>query len=230
MKHSSIPDGIFLVSKLVCLSSLALVGFGCADAVTFSRNSQSEGIGQYQDGDYVDASASFANATHQNPRDYLSYFYLGQSYQAMSSYQQALGAYRTCLDVMPMTPKGQQDLSVKYQAMDSLAQCIAKGGTSAEETLTMEKKVDAKTSSTDDRWMLAKIYRYSGDADAAIEAYSKCVLIDPKRFDIAKEAGLYEMALGQTDRASYTLKKAYAVKSDDDQVNSALRKLGVVVG
>ncbi len=229
MKQSPPVRTLFITAKLLCLSSLALVGFGCADALTFSKNAQSEGITQFQAGDYVDASASFANAARQNPRDYKSYFYLGQSYQEMHSYQQALGAYRSCLDTMPLTIEGKQDLGVKYQALDSFAQCIAKGGTSAEETAAMEKKVAGKPS-VDDQWLLAKIYRYSGDADAAIEAYDKCVLVDPSRFAIAKEAGLYEYALGQNDRASSTLKKAYAVRPDDQLVNDTLRKLGVVVG
>jgi tetratricopeptide (TPR) repeat protein len=232
MKHSSFSNRVLLVSKVVALTAVAMVGFGCADAVTFSRNAQSEGIGQFQQGDYVDASASFANAARQNPRDYLSYFYLGQSYQAMSEYQQAIGAYRSSLDVMPLTLKGNQDLATRYSAMDSLAQCIAKGGTASEEIAAREKKLSEKPSageSVDDQWMLAKIYRYAGDADAAIEAYSKCVLVDPSRFAIAKEAGLYMYALGQNDRASYTLKKAYAVKTDDGQVNATLVKLGVVI-
>jgi tetratricopeptide (TPR) repeat protein len=197
--------------------------------MTFSRDAKHDGILLYQDADYVDASASFANAAKQNPRDYQCYFYLGASYQALGSYQQAIGAYRSCLDVIPLTMAGKKDLATQYKTLDSLALCIAKGGTCAQEIEAMEKK-NAGKASADDQWLLAKVYRYSGDADAAIEAYSKAVLIDRQRFEIAKEGGLYEAALGQNDRASSTLKKAYAVNPDDDQVNDALRKLGVVVG
>ena len=130
---------------------------------------------------------------------------------------------------MPLTLAGKQDIAMKFRAMDSLAMVIAKSATSADETAIMEKKCAGKAS-VDDQWLLAKIYRYSGDADAAVEAYDKAVLIDGSRFEISKEAGLYEAALGQNDRAALTLKKAYVANQNDDQVNDALHRLGVVTG
>jgi tetratricopeptide (TPR) repeat protein len=211
------------------LSSLLIAGFGCAEAITFSKDAHNEGMSLYQQGDYVDASAAFANAVRQNPRDYPSYFYLGASYQAEGSYQQSISAYRSCLDTMPLSLAGKQDTAMKYRAMDALAMVIAKSATSADETAELEKKC-AGRASVNDQWLLAKIYRYSGDADAAVEAYDKAVLIDGSRFEITKEAGLYEAVLGQNDRASLTLKKAYVINPDDDQVNAALHRLGVVTG
>jgi len=216
--------------KSLLASSILIVGYGCVpEAFTYAKDAHKEGMALYQDCDYVDAVAAFSNATRQNPRDYPSYFYLGASYQAMKSYQQAIGAYRACLDTMPMTLSGKEDANMRLRALDALAQVIAKSGTSAEETAAMEQKCAGKAS-VDDQWLLAKIYRYSGDADAAVEAYDKAVLIDGSRFEITKEAGLYEKALGQNDRAALTLKKAYAVNQSDDQVNTALHQLGVVTG
>jgi len=215
----------------VLLSSLAIAGLGCAgsETLTYSKETARQGMTLYQDGDYVDASAAFSSATRQNPRDYPSYYYLGACYQAMGSVQQSISAYRSCLEIMPMTLEGKQDLAMRYKTMDALAMVIAKSATCNDEITAMERKCDGKAS-VDDQWMLAKIYRYSGDADAAVEAYNKAVLIDPTRFEITKEAGLYEAVLGQNDRAAFTLKKAYAVKPDDEQVNEALHRLGVVTG
>ena len=213
------------------LSAMLTTGFGCAgaDSLTYAKDASHQGMTLYQDGDYVDASAAFASATRQNPRDYPSYYYLGCCYQEMGSVQQSISAYRNCLEIMPMTLEGKQDLCMRYKTMDALANAIAKSATCSDQITEMEKKCAGK-GSVDDQWMLAKVYRFSGDADAAVEAYNKCVLIDPSRFEIAKEAGLYEAVLGQNERAAFTLKKAYAVKSDDAQVNSALHKLGVVTG
>jgi tetratricopeptide (TPR) repeat protein len=213
------------------LSLLLTTGIGCAasDSLTYAKDASHQGMALYQDGDYVDASAAFASATRQNPCDYASYYYLGCCYQEMGSVQQSIGAYRSCLDIMPMTLEGKQNLYLRYKTMDALAAAIAKSATCSDEITAMEKKCAGKAS-VDDQWMLAKVYRCCGDADAAVEAYNKCVLIDPSRFEIAKEAGLYEAVLGQNERAAFTLKKAYAVKSDDPQVNSALHKLGVVTG
>jgi tetratricopeptide (TPR) repeat protein len=217
-----------LQSLLLC--AVLIVGYGCGpEAFTYAKEAHKEGMDLYQEGDYVDASAAFANATRQNPRDYPSYFYLGASYQAMGSYQQSISAYRSCLDTMTLSLAGKQDTAMRYRAMDSLAMVIAKSATSADETAAMERKC-AGRALVDDQWLLAKIYRYSGDADAAVEAYDKAVLIDGSRFEIAKEAGLYEKVLGQNDRAALTLKRAYAVNQSDDQVNDALHQLGVVTG
>jgi tetratricopeptide (TPR) repeat protein len=202
---------------------------GCADSVTYSKNANREGMALYAQSDYVDASAALADAARQNPRDYNSFYYLGACYQAMGSNQQAISAYRSCLEVMPLTLAGKQDTQMKFRAMDSLAMAIAKSATCGEETAALESKC-AGRAIVDDQWLLAKIYRYSGDADAAVESYSKAVLIDGSRFEIAKEAGLYEAVLGQNDRASITLKKAYTVNPNDDQVNDALHRLGVVTG
>lgn len=227
MTLPSLIQSTRLTARTLLLSSILITGFGCAEAITYSKNAHAEGMALYQQGDYVDASAAFANAARQNPRDYPSYFYLGASYQALGSYQQSISAYRSCLDTMPLSLAGKQDTAMRFRAMDALAMVIAKSATSAEETALMEKKC-AGRAQVDDQWLLAKIYRYSGDADAAVEAYDKAVLIDSSRFEITKEAGLYEAVLGQNDRAALTLKKAFAVNPNDEQVNDALHRLGVV--
>jgi tetratricopeptide (TPR) repeat protein len=106
---------------------------------------------------------------------------------------------------------------------------MAKSETHGVETVALEQKCAGKAS-VEDQWMLAKVYRYTGDADAAIDAYNKAVLIAPTNFTITKEAGLYEQNLGQNDRATFALKKAYASNPNDEQVNDGLRRLGVVLG
>ena len=216
---------------VVAAAALSVSVVGCGpEAFTFAKDAKAEGMQLYQNGDYVNAAAAFGNATRQAPRDYQSFYYQGASYQAVGSFQQAIAAYRSEQAVQPLTLAGQQDAGLKYQTMDNLAQCIAKSRTGvADESAAVEKRA-AGGASVDDQWYLAKIYRYAGDADAAIETYTKAVLLDPTRFDIAKEAGLYEEGLGQTQSAATTLKKAYAANPNDEQVNAALRRLGVVVG
>ena len=56
------------------------------------------------------------------------------------------------------------------------------------------------------------------------------MLLAPARFDVAKEAGLYELGLDPNDPAAQSLKQAYADNPDDAEVNDALRRLGVVTG
>jgi tetratricopeptide (TPR) repeat protein len=231
MTHNSFIKSVRITAQSLLMGVVLVAGFGCAetDTVTFAKNANRDGMALYQDSNYLDASVAFKSATRQNPRDYNSFYYLGLCYHQLGSNQEEIAAFRACLDVMPLSLAGKQDTAMRYKAMDSLAMAIAKSATCGQETADMEAKCAGKAA-VDDQWMLAKIYRFSGDADAAIEAYNKAVLIDSTRFDIAKEAGLYEAALGQNDKAAATLKKAYAQKSDDDQVNDALHRLGVVTG
>jgi tetratricopeptide (TPR) repeat protein len=221
-----------------CLSVAAAVAFGagllaaggCGDeTLTYAREARATGMTCYQKGDYVDAAAAFANATRQDPRDYLSYYYLGASYQATGQYQQAIGAYRSCQAEQQTTLAGRRDGAVRYQTFDNLARCIAKGGTAGAEETALEAKLRGAPDA-DDQWMLAKIFNYNMQPDEAITAYTQAVLLDPSRFDIAKEAGLYEEGIKQNKMAAETLKKAYAVNPNDDEVNAALRRLGVVLG
>jgi tetratricopeptide (TPR) repeat protein len=218
---------VVLVIASAALAGSILFATGCGDALIYAKETRSQGMVLYNDGNYGDAAATFANATRQDPRDYKSYYFMGASYEAQRAYQEAISAYRTCLDVMPLTLEGKSNISFRNHTIDSLATAISKSATSSEEEASLERKCKAKAS-VEDQWLLAKIYRYSGDADAAIDAYNKAVLIAPDNFTIAKEAGLYEQQLGQNNRATFALKKAFAVNPDDPQVNDALRRLGIV--
>ena len=71
------------------------------------------------------------------------------------------------------------------------------------------------------QFLLAKINRGIGDADAAIEAYSQASLTAPKDFDIAKEYGMYLLQLSQNDKARSELRRAYALNPKDQQVAEA---------
>ena len=76
----------------------------------------------------------------------------------------------------------------------------------------------------------AKVLRYTGDADAALEAYNQAGLQDPNDFYIAKDHALYLSELGQTQSADVQLRRAYRMNSKDPEVIAALQKVGTVPG
>jgi tetratricopeptide (TPR) repeat protein len=225
---SFISKKYLVVGASAMLAGSLLIGVtGCGDALIYAKESSRQGMELYNQGDYGQAAVTFANATRQDPRDYRSYYYMGASYEANHAYQQAISAYKSCLDVMPLTLEGKNNVAFRNHTIDSLATAISKSATHSEEALALEQKANGKAS-VEDMWLLAKVYRYGGDADAAIDAYNKVVLVAPDNFTIAKEAGLYEADLGQNNRASFALKKAFAINPADQQVADALRRLGVV--
>jgi tetratricopeptide (TPR) repeat protein len=125
----AMPSGFskrfLLVLNLLAASALLIGAVGCADSLVYAKDARSSGLALYNQGEYGDAAACFANATRQDPRDYRSYYYLGATYDAMHSYQQAIGAYHSCLDVMPLTLEGDNNVSFRLRAIDSLATSIA---------------------------------------------------------------------------------------------------------
>jgi tetratricopeptide (TPR) repeat protein len=212
------------------LGSLLPSAVGCGgDAITFASESRRQGLALYREGKYADAAGTFKNATRKDPRDYLSYYYLGMSYDALKRYQEAIGAYRSSLDTMDLIGESRRDVAFRRKVIDALAIAVAKSPDRDNQIAKI--KVQAPGKETSDQFLLlAKIDRYCNDPDGAIDAYNRAALLDPKDFGIAKEYGLYLAQLGQDQRAEPLLRRAYQINSKDVEVVEALRKLGVVPG
>jgi tetratricopeptide (TPR) repeat protein len=210
---------------------VALIGLsaGCADTITFSKDSRAHGLELMKKQEYAEASGAFRNAVRQNPTDYESYFYLGQANDAMNQRHDAIAAYKTCLDVMNRTPVGRDDVAFRQNVLNALAQSIAKSDTYDAEINALEQKAHGR-SVAEDYFVLGKIYAFRGDADSAIDAYNRAAKLDPGSFYITKEYGLYLERLGQNTAALPLLKRAYGMNGNDAQLAAALRRLGVVPG
>lgn len=217
------------------LVAVALVGgtvfgaIGCAgtsNLLTYSKDAREKGLKQYRAHDYENAAGSFRSATRQDPRDYKSFYFLGASYDAMGSHQQAAQAYQSAIKVMDLTLEGQKDKDFRAQAIQGLGASLAKGhAQTAEVAMPQPGKRPAE-----DAWLRGLVFRHSGDADAAVEAYTAAALQAPNDFHIAKDFGLYLEELGQTRQADLQLRRAYQLNSRDEQVAAALRRTGTVPG
>lgn len=213
------------------LAALIAVGVaGCTQEVLSSNPSaRAQGMKEFGEGNYADAAGSFRNAVRSDPRDYRSQFYLGQCYEQSKQWQQAIQAYKASLDAQPRTLAGQEDQAQRQRTLDALASVIAKCDQQDAETNQIEQT--AKASNQPQDWLLlGKIYADRGDADSAINAYNRAFLINPKDFIVTKTFGLYLEQIGQKQRAEQTLRKAYTLNANDEQVNEALRRLNVVPG
>src|SRR5438046_2056514 len=89
----------------------------------------------------------------------------------------------------------------------------------------------AQGSTTGEEWfILAKAFRLRGDADRAIDAYTRAARVAGENFSIRKEFGLYLLdPLAQNQEAEYWLRMANRLDSRDAEVNAGLAKLGVTV-
>ena len=213
---------------IVGLAFVLLVG-GCAELITYSKKSETEGDKLMAAGRVEEAAGAYRNATQQNPAAYESFLKLGQAYEQLGREQQALQSYRAAVDVAP-TSTLKENLEFREKAVNGLAKCIANSDSrDAEMTASSEKA--ARTGKAVDWYVIARTYVAAGDADNAIDAYDRALLASSSQDQpIAKSFGLYLVQVGQTKRAEATLTKAYQLKPDDAEVVAALRKIGVVPG
>lgn len=207
--------------------------FGCnggvnPEMITYNpRAFREQGIGQYQKADYVNASSSFKEALRQEPGDYTSRYYLGECYDKLGQPQRAIEEYRTTLSVMSKSLEGKGDVAVRGKVLEALSEAIAHEPDRTGDLALIERQ---QPRSAENAVLLARIYRYSGDADMALTRYAEAQNIDPTNPLIAKEFGLYLEQLGQNKRADAQLRHAYAMNTRDEEVAAALRRLGVVPG
>ena len=218
-------------SRAAVLSLLALsLGYaagGCAEVTASSKHSREAGQKLYADGNYVDAAGAYRNAVRKDPTDYRAYYGLGQSYDASQSYHQAIQAYRAALDVRMRTAPGREDQAMRVKIIDALAQSMAK----AYDRTIQDGGSPNQPQTAENKFIQAKAFAYMGDADSAIEAYNKAVLLDRKDFAIAKDFGLYlEKIPGMQTDSTRQLKRAYSMNDKDQEVIAALRRQGVVPG
>ena len=207
----------------LCIFALA----GCSEVVSSSKHSRETGQRLYNEGEYVDASGAFNKAVREDPTDYRSWYWLGQSCDKTQSYHQAIRAYRTALEVRKRTAPGREDEAMRVRIIDALGKSIAAGNDRA----FQPEGGNGSRPTAEEKYVEAKAFEYMGDADSAMDAYQQAARLDTRDFAIAKDYGLYlEKVQGMHDQSVKQLKRAYQLNDKDPQVVAALRRSGVVPG
>ena len=62
---------------------------GCSDIITYADQTRDAGLVAYNQADYPKAAGAFRSALRQDPRDYMSHYYLGMSSLQMGNYRRA---------------------------------------------------------------------------------------------------------------------------------------------
>lgn len=213
--------------KRAAVAALLVTVVGCGtEVISYNREFRQRGIDQYNNNDYPNAASSFANALRQEPGDYTSRYFQGLCEEHMGKLQQAIEQYRTTLEVMNSSMEGKGDSKFRSRVVNSYAEAIGREPDRTGDLGALENRPP----SVETCFILAKIYRQNGDADSAISRFQQAQQLDPRNSDVAKEYGLYLEQLGQTQRAEAQLRRAYTLNSNDDEVNAALRRLGIIPG
>lgn len=231
MKSASLfKRSSFKRAAAVALLTAGLAGCGggiSPEMITYNHAAyRQQGVEKFEKADYVNAASDFKEALRQEPGDYTSRYYLGECYDKMGHPQQAIEEYRTTLTNMVHSLEGKGDFQTRGKVLEALAQAIAHEPDRNGDVAIIERQERTPENAV----LLARICRYSGDADTALMHYQEAQQIDPASQPIAKEYGIYLEQLGQTKRADWQLRHAYAMNTRDEEVAAALRRLGVVPG
>ena len=215
--------------RVAVLASLSFTLTGCSGMFTQVEDPQQSGLRLYGEKSYAEAAGSFRNAVKNDPRDYKSRYLLAVSQDAMGAYQEAVESYKTTLDTMNVTMIGRADAEFRLKVLDGLAVTVAKSDPHDTQLNAVENQART-TQKAEDFFLLAKVYRYRGDADMAMENYQHATLLDNRYFPLLKESGLYLEQLQQQQRALPVLEQAYRIRQDDKDIDAALRRMGIIPG
>jgi Tfp pilus assembly protein PilF len=211
------------------LLAFSLISTGCTEVLTYANKSRDEGIRLYGEHYYADAAGAFRNAIRQDPRDYRSQYYLGLCYDELKQHHQAFSTFRTSLDVMTQLGPNFVDPNFRQQVLEAYGASVARHDENESEVNALTKR--AQGSSSGEEWfVLAKAFRLRGDADRAIDAYTRAARVAGDNFFIRKEFGLYLLdPLAQNKEAEYWLRLANRLQPADQEVNAGLARLGVTI-
>lgn len=200
---------------------LAMVA-GCQFA-TYSDDARRKGQELYKQGLYTDAAGAFQNATQQVQTDYLSHYYLGQTYEKLGDTQRAIQSYKSARDTRLQTVQGIQDDATRDKIYEGLAGAISHSSSKDAEIEILRNRAIAARNG-DDLVVLAKLFAASGDPDSAMQTYDELLKKYPRDGWYAKEYGLYLARIGMKAKAKGVLIEAESLHRDNE-VEAALKGL-----
>ncbi|MEM8875450.1 MAG: tetratricopeptide repeat protein [Planctomycetota bacterium] len=216
---------------VVCFLTVAVTGCRnpVSNVVTFGKQFRAQGVKHYDAGDYERARSAFEEATEQNPSDYLSHYYLGQTYRQQGKDQLAIQALNTALRVRLTTGGGRKDIAARNDITFALGQAVAESPSG--DAALNKLEFDARTENKADFWMaVAEAYRARGDADNALDAYAQAAEAAPSDPFLAKRYAFYADGLGQSELAGPLLINAYDLQPEDPEVIAALEANDIIPG
>jgi len=205
---------------------------GCvqtSEIITFSKQQRAKGIELYDQQNTEKATGAFRDAVRQNPRDYISFYYLGKIYTENGKEQLAAQSFRAAVRVKAETDEGRRDKVMDTPITDAAAAFTAKAASRDAEIAAWEQQAQTSRSAID--WLVvAKTFAAMGDADSAMTAYDRATLADSNNIHVVRAHGLFLERSGQKQRADPILRRAYQINQTDVDVNNALRRLGIIPG
>ncbi|MEW6186532.1 MAG: tetratricopeptide repeat protein [Thermodesulfobacteriota bacterium] len=127
------------------------------------------GMREYNKGDFQDAYEAFSRAVVEDPKDYRSYFFLGQTHEQLRDPEKAVNDYKKALEVRPHYLPAQEALGLVNYKQKKFKE--------AEINLREAEKLGSKTAEV--YYTLGEIEQRNDACEKAITAYEQALRLNP---------------------------------------------------
>jgi|GEM_PF-3522870 tetratricopeptide (TPR) repeat protein len=127
------------------------------------------GMQEFNKGDFKDAWKAFTRAVEEDPKDYRSYFFLGQTHEKMRDLEQAVNAYEKALEVRSHYLPAHEALGIVYYQQKNFSK--------AERHLREAEKLGSKSAEV--FYYLGEIEQRKDDCEKAVAAYEQALKLNP---------------------------------------------------
>jgi tetratricopeptide (TPR) repeat protein len=169
--------------------------------------------------DYPDADKWFTKAVTWNPADSLGWYYLGRTKYNENRFEEAVSAFRKCLDLDPKNVKAEDNLGLTYEGLNQTEEAMAAY------RMAIEWQSGSAVRSSGPYLDLGTLLVESGHAGEALPYLLEAAKISPEDYGVHRQLGKAYSRLDQLDKARVELEKTAVLAPKNAAVHFMLAQV-----
>jgi tetratricopeptide (TPR) repeat protein len=169
--------------------------------------------------DYPDADKWFTKAVTWNPADSLGWYYLGRTKYNENRFEEAVSAFRKCLELDPRNVKAEDNLGLTYEGLNQTGQAME----AYRNAIAWQSESPVKTSGP--YLDLGALLVESGRPAEGLPNLLEAVKMSPDDYVAHRQLGKAYSRLEQFDKAGAELEKAVALAPKNAPVHFMLAQV-----
>ncbi len=204
--------GTFVLITFVC-------GMAIIPAAIFAQEGASftQGVRQFEDGDYQSAIQTLEQVTQANPEMESAWYYLGLAAMKTGDYRKSLEAFQRAVEISPSRPGTRLFVGEIYESQGAFTEAIHV----YQEEVRLRRGKDV--------WpvlsALGRAYYYNNDPVSAVATLSRVLRNDNKQVEALYYTGLAQMQLGDINLAVRHFRLGLEVLDEWRTLNRRLSRL-----
>ncbi|MEY2414326.1 MAG: hypothetical protein QOD84_2932 [Acidobacteriaceae bacterium] len=170
-------------------------------------------------GDYADADKWFSKSLQENPKDSQAWYYLGRTKYNESRLDEAVGAFRQCLNLEPKNVKAEDNLGLSYEGLGRTEEAATAYRTAiAWQTQSLDKTAGPFID-------LGALLLKQNLAEEALPYLQQAVEVSPKDARAYEYLGKAYSDLNQMDEAQKQLERAVTIAPQSARLHFILGQI-----